>query len=77
MSANTQRILDDWKSAEGCAREAERQLAAAWELYERTRQLPPPPELFDEVARCRRLAGERLAEAMRALDVKLPRSGGS
>jgi hypothetical protein len=67
MHANTSEILDQWKSAEASAREAERRLAAAWEHFERTRTEPPSPDLFEDVTLRRRLASERLSEAMRAL----------
>jgi hypothetical protein len=40
MHVNTSEILDEWKSAEASAREAERRLAAAWEHFERTRTDP-------------------------------------
>jgi hypothetical protein len=67
MHVNTSEILDEWKSAEASAREAERRLAAAWEHFERTRTDPPTPELFEEVTLRRRLASERLSQTMRAL----------
>jgi hypothetical protein len=70
MPANTNQILNEWKSAEASAREAERRLAAAWEQFERTRTEPPGPELFEEVALRRRAASDRLSKAMRAVGPK-------
>lgn len=65
--------FEDWKSAEAAAREAERQLAAAWESYELTRGAPPTRELMEEVSRRRAIANDRLTLAMKLLDVKAGR----
>jgi predicted metal-dependent hydrolase len=74
MPVDTQQILDHWKSAEALAREAERELTAAWQRYEQTRQDPPGQDLIQEVARRRKVAGERLADVVRVLGPKPSRT---
>lgn len=70
MTTREQLAVEAWKKADAQAREAELRLKAAWEQYEVRRDAPPSEELMGEVARLRRLANEKLAEAMMLMSRK-------
>lgn len=70
MTTREQLAVEAWKKADAQAREAELRLKAAWEQYEVRRDAPPSEELMGEVARMRRLANEKLAEAMMLMSRK-------
>lgn len=70
MVTREQLAVEAWKKADAQAREAELRLKAAWEQYEVRRDAPPSEELMGEVARMRRLANEKLAEAMMLMSRK-------
>lgn len=56
-----------WKQADSRAREIEARLASAWEFFDRRRGPAPSSELLHEVTRRRRVAQERLDEAVREM----------
>lgn len=56
-----------WKQADARAREIEARLASAWAFFDRRRGPAPSAEFLHEVTRRRRVAQERLAEAVREM----------
>jgi ferric-dicitrate binding protein FerR (iron transport regulator) len=68
VSEKARQAFDAWKEADAMARDAETQLARAWEKYfSRHGEGPPERELIREVARLRVLANAKLGTAMEAL----------
>jgi ferric-dicitrate binding protein FerR (iron transport regulator) len=68
VSERAQRAFEAWKEADALARDAETQLASAWDKYfARRGGEPPARELVREVARLRVLANSKLGNAMEAL----------
>lgn len=70
MIPSARQAFDAWKEADALARDAETQLAQAWDGYFRRRAEPPPRELVHEVATLRATANQKLSVAMQALGAK-------
>ena len=68
MSQKAQQAFEAWKEADALARDAETQLAKAWDKYFSSHGGEPPArELVREVARLRVMANNRLGAAMDVL----------
>jgi hypothetical protein len=63
------KAYDDWRAADGEARELEAALAQAWEHYSSRKQGPPPLELMTAVTRSREEANDKLTIAMAMLEL--------
>jgi hypothetical protein len=63
------KAYDDWRAADGEARELEAALAQAWEHYSARKQDPPPLELMTAVTRSREEANDKLTIAMAMLEL--------
>jgi hypothetical protein len=71
MQETSRQAFEEWRAAEGDARQVEARLAQAWQLYF-ARQAPAPAnELFIEVTRARTTANERLSHAMARMRAQL------
>ena len=64
MPEKSRQAYDEWKRADGRAREAEARLARAWDDYFAHRGGPPSAQLIQEVARLRAIANDRLTATM-------------
>lgn len=67
MTQASRKAYDDWKSADASARDAEEQLAKAWEDYFTRRGSAPSHSLIREVSLRRAVANDRLSHAMSAI----------
>lgn len=67
MTQASRKAYDDWKSADASARDAEEQLARAWEDYFSRRGAAPSHTLIREVSLRRAVANDRLSHAMSAI----------
>lgn len=63
------KAYDDWRAADGKARELEAALTQAWEHYAVRREGPPPLELMTAVTRSREDANDKLTIAMAMLEL--------
>lgn len=69
MLEQCKKAYDDWRAAEGDARELEAALTRAWEHYAARSNDPPPLELMSAVTRSRQAANDRLTIAMAMLEL--------
>ena len=69
MLEQCKKAYDDWRAADGEARELEAALAQAWEHYAARKQGPPPLELMTAVTRSREEANDKLTIAMAMLEL--------
>jgi hypothetical protein len=65
--SESQRAREGWIAADAMAREAEAQLNAQWERYDREGGPPPDGALIAEVSRLRSAANDRLTVALMTL----------
>ncbi|MBK0392918.1 hypothetical protein [Ramlibacter algicola] len=64
MIEESRRLADDWKQAEEAQKEAEALLKEAWHSYFSKDGRAPSAELIAEVTRLRRIAEQKLQEAI-------------
>jgi hypothetical protein len=67
MPEQLRNAIDEWKTADHLAREAELELKAAWDAVFEKRELRVPPALVELVASRRAEANQRLEVVMRAM----------
>jgi hypothetical protein len=63
------KAYDDWRAADGAARELEAALSQAWEHYAARKKGSPPLELMTAVTRSRQEANDKLTIAMAMLEL--------
>lgn len=65
MIEESQSVAEEWRSADAAHKEAEALLKGAWFSFLSKAGQAPSPELVADVSRLRRIADEKLQEAIR------------